>query len=71
MQSDVTAAHAPRAAHAAPRCQAAGEVKALDDFYKMLDKEPDKAFYGYNHVNKVRCGAGAVRVRAVRCGLCG
>lgn len=26
--------------------QAAGEVKALEDFYKMLQHEPDKAFYG-------------------------
>lgn len=27
-------------------CQAAGEVKALEDFYKMLQHEPDRAFYG-------------------------
>lgn len=26
--------------------QAAGEVKALEDFYKMLQHEPDRAFYG-------------------------
>lgn len=28
-------------------CQAAGEVKALEDFYKMLQHEPDRAFYGW------------------------
>lgn len=27
--------------------QAAGEVKALEDFYKMLQHEPDRAFYGW------------------------
>lgn len=27
-------------------CQAAGEVKALEDFYKMLQHEPNRAFYG-------------------------
>ena len=27
--------------------QAAGEVKALEDFYKMLKHEPDRAFYGW------------------------
>lgn len=26
--------------------QAAGEVKALEDFYKMLQHEPDRALYG-------------------------
>eukprot|EP00040_Diaphanoeca_grandis_P017510 m.91474 g.91474 ORF g.91474 m.91474 type:complete len:386 (-) comp26472_c0_seq1:104-1261(-) len=30
--------------------KAAGEVKALDDFYKMLNTDADRAFYGYNHV---------------------
>uniref|UniRef100_A0A671YMZ5 Protein pelota homolog n=1 Tax=Sparus aurata TaxID=8175 RepID=A0A671YMZ5_SPAAU len=32
--------------------QAAGEVKALEDFYKMLQHEPDRAFYGVAHVEK-------------------
>uniref|UniRef100_A0A674DTM9 Protein pelota homolog n=2 Tax=Salmo trutta TaxID=8032 RepID=A0A674DTM9_SALTR len=32
--------------------QAAGEVKALEDFYKMLQHEPDRAFYGLAHVEK-------------------
>lgn len=27
--------------------KAAGEVKALDSFYQMLQNEPDRAFYGY------------------------
>ena len=26
--------------------KAAGEVKALDSFYQMLQNEPDRAFYG-------------------------
>ncbi|XP_012675966.1 protein pelota homolog [Clupea harengus] len=32
--------------------KAAGEVKALEDFYKMLQHEPDRAFYGLGHVEK-------------------
>lgn len=32
--------------------KAAGEVKALDDFYKMLQHEPDRAFYGLKQVEK-------------------
>uniref|UniRef100_A0A8C8CFZ2 Protein pelota homolog n=1 Tax=Oncorhynchus tshawytscha TaxID=74940 RepID=A0A8C8CFZ2_ONCTS len=32
--------------------KAAGEVKALEDFYKMLQHEPDRAFYGLAHVEK-------------------
>lgn len=48
--------------------KAAGEVKALDDFYKMLDKEPDKAFYGYNHVNKAN-EASAIETLMVSDGL--
>ncbi|XP_029462626.1 protein pelota homolog [Rhinatrema bivittatum] len=32
--------------------KAAGEVKALEDFYKMLQQEPDRAFYGIKHVEK-------------------
>lgn len=27
--------------------KAAGEVKALDDFYTMLQTDPDRAYYGY------------------------
>uniref|UniRef100_A0A8C7MFA9 Protein pelota homolog n=1 Tax=Oncorhynchus kisutch TaxID=8019 RepID=A0A8C7MFA9_ONCKI len=34
------------------RDNAAGEVKALEDFYKMLQHEPDRAFYGLAHVEK-------------------
>ena len=26
--------------------KAAGEVKALDDFYQMLQNDPDRAYYG-------------------------
>ncbi|XP_069044422.1 protein pelota homolog [Lepisosteus oculatus] len=32
--------------------KAAGEVKTLEDFYKMLQHEPDRAFYGIAHVEK-------------------
>uniref|UniRef100_A0A4W5M683 Protein pelota homolog n=1 Tax=Hucho hucho TaxID=62062 RepID=A0A4W5M683_9TELE len=32
--------------------KAAGEVKALEDFYKMLQHEPDRAFYGLAHMEK-------------------
>lgn len=32
--------------------KAAGEVKALESFYQMLSSEPDRAFYGPNHVEK-------------------
>ncbi|XP_028670762.1 protein pelota homolog [Erpetoichthys calabaricus] len=32
--------------------KAAGEVKVLEDFYKMLQQEPDRAFYGVAHVEK-------------------
>ncbi|XP_077995484.1 protein pelota homolog [Glandiceps talaboti] len=32
--------------------KATGEVRALEDFYKMLQIEPDRAFYGINHVEK-------------------
>lgn len=27
--------------------KASGEVKALDDFYQMLQSDPDRAFYGW------------------------
>jgi len=30
--------------------KAAGEVKALNDFYDMLKNDPDRAFYGVSHV---------------------
>uniref|UniRef100_A0A8C4NJ79 Protein pelota homolog n=1 Tax=Eptatretus burgeri TaxID=7764 RepID=A0A8C4NJ79_EPTBU len=32
--------------------QAAGEIKALEDFLKCLQHEPDKAFYGVKHVER-------------------
>uniref|UniRef100_A0A4D5R9R3 Protein pelota homolog n=1 Tax=Scolopendra viridis TaxID=118503 RepID=A0A4D5R9R3_SCOVI len=34
--------------------KAAGEVKALDTFYTMLQNEPNKAFYGLKHVEKAK-----------------
>ncbi|XP_013398167.1 protein pelota homolog isoform X2 [Lingula anatina] len=30
--------------------KASGEVKALDDFYQMLQNDPNRAFYGIRHV---------------------
>lgn len=32
--------------------KATGEVKALEQFYTILQTEPAKAFYGKNHVLK-------------------
>ncbi|XP_041094692.1 protein pelota homolog [Polyodon spathula] len=32
--------------------KAAGEVKALEDFYKLLQHEPDRAVYGVSHVER-------------------
>ncbi|KAB7506183.1 Protein pelota [Armadillidium nasatum] len=32
--------------------KAAGETKALQQFMTMLGNDPDRAFYGYNHVSK-------------------
>lgn len=32
--------------------KAAGEVKLLQNFYTMLQFEPDKAFYGKKHIEK-------------------
>ncbi|KAM9968223.1 hypothetical protein ACTFIW_002659 [Dictyostelium discoideum] len=32
--------------------KAASEVKILNDFYDMLKKDPNRAFYGYEHVKK-------------------
>uniref|UniRef100_A0A3P9AM50 Protein pelota homolog n=1 Tax=Esox lucius TaxID=8010 RepID=A0A3P9AM50_ESOLU len=52
--------------------KAAGEVKALEDFYKMLQHEPDRAFYGHQDVatrsryvrlvDNVRDNGGTVRI---------
>ncbi|XP_033627141.1 protein pelota homolog [Asterias rubens] len=36
--------------------KAAGEVKALDSFYQMLQNEPDRAFYGANQVEMANDG---------------
>ena len=30
----------------------AQEVKALDDFFQMLNNDPDRAFYGWDHIRK-------------------
>jgi len=30
----------------------AQEMTTLDKFFKMLNEDPDRAFYGWNHVNK-------------------
>ncbi|KAK6191506.1 hypothetical protein SNE40_003175 [Patella caerulea] len=32
--------------------KAAGEVRALDDFYQMLQNDPDRAFYGFKQIEK-------------------
>ncbi|PVD31675.1 hypothetical protein C0Q70_07093 [Pomacea canaliculata] len=32
--------------------KASGEVKALDDFYQMLQSDPDRAFYGLKHCER-------------------
>lgn len=32
--------------------KATREVQALDQFYTMLNTDPDRAFYGYDHVAK-------------------
>lgn len=32
--------------------QAQVEVRTLEQFYKLLNEDPDRAFYGYNHVAK-------------------
>ncbi|XP_077350178.1 protein pelota homolog isoform X1 [Lithobates pipiens] len=36
--------------------KAAAEIKALTDFYKMLQHEPDRAFYGIKHVERANEG---------------
>lgn len=30
--------------------KATKEVTALENFYAMLDRDPDRAFYGFKHV---------------------
>eukprot|EP00741_Cyanophora_paradoxa_P014819 tig00020825_g14295.t1 len=40
--------------------KAAGEVRALNSFHEMLSEDPDRAFYGYNHVQKA-CERGAIQ----------
>eukprot|EP00128_Syssomonas_multiformis_P013365 Colp12_sorted_trinity150504_noHs@16312 len=40
---------------------AAGEVRSLERFYQMLNSQPDRAYYGYNHVAKA-AENGAVEV---------
>ena len=32
--------------------KAAEESQALDEFYKMLNDNPDRAYYGFNHVQR-------------------
>ncbi|KAJ1949426.1 Translation factor pelota, partial [Dispira parvispora] len=32
--------------------KAARETRALDEFYKLLNDNPDRAYYGYDHVVK-------------------
>lgn len=32
--------------------KSAREVQALDKFYEMMNMDPDRAFYGYDHVSK-------------------
>ena len=32
--------------------KAAGEVKALEQFYRTLQDDPAKAYYGYKHVQR-------------------
>lgn len=41
--------------------KAAGEMKALESFYAMLQVEPAKAFYGKKHVLKA-CEAQAIEL---------
>lgn len=36
--------------------KAAGEVKALDQFYQVLQNEPSRAFYGTKHVERANEG---------------
>jgi protein pelota len=39
-------------AHAEARDAAYGEVRALQEFLEMMNTDPDRAFYGFNHVRK-------------------
>jgi len=39
--------------------KAAGEVKALENFFEMLNADSGRAFYGYNHVSAA-CQMGAI-----------
>lgn len=32
--------------------KAAREVQALDKFYEMMNNDPDRAFYGFDHIDK-------------------
>lgn len=41
--------------------KAAGEVKALEAFFQMLQTEPEKAFYGLKQVEKA-CDAQGIEV---------
>ncbi|CAH0390257.1 unnamed protein product [Bemisia tabaci] len=42
----------PAVINSVSNTKAMAEVKALETFYQMLQTEPSKAFYGYNHVLK-------------------
>ncbi|CAL1544486.1 unnamed protein product [Lymnaea stagnalis] len=44
--------------------KAAGEVKALDDFYAMLQTDPDRAYYGIRHCERA-CEQQAVELLMV------
>lgn len=48
--------------------KAAREVQALDSFYQMLNTDPDRAFYGYDHVAKAH-ERGAIGTLLVTDGL--
>ena len=38
----------PNVAPRLAETKAAGEVKALDEFFEMMRNDSDRAFYGYN-----------------------
>ncbi|CAO3652175.1 unnamed protein product [Cunninghamella echinulata] len=48
--------------------KAVREVNALESFYQMLNKDPDRAFYGYDHVAKAH-ERGAIGTLLVTDGL--
>lgn len=54
----------PSVASKLSETKAAAEVKALEDFYTMLQTEPDKAFYGIDHVERAN-GANAIETLMV------